>query len=391
MEAPKTLAEHFLLVDDFFKKTFRDNNTLFVGLKTVQYAETALGSDTLPPEVLSNEKGSSEPMVLQASTKPVAVVRLSPSKGEASSLVSRTPNFFLLSPRMFFTQEGNVLGKVKLLCGVAVPKLGLLEQGVQFWSDGLISGQVKVCDVIDGLNVKGRVAVNTIASAAGDASSINLFYQRPELYSGLNVQRNGLGSTNVAFDIGSKFLNLLVGAGFERQSLSEVDIASGAEQINAMYIGGGFTGWNWSMGAKFTHFNGVWGNGRIAVLQKLRPSTTVACAYDLDTTNSQAKVSIGFSQGMLLRLPCFLRSSLFSSRSPSSANNSQNVSTAYPHTSSLPIVFAAKAESNGNASATIRSMFNNSIRCGVVAHRNFRHPSNKTRFGLVVSVEQDSS
>lgn len=432
-EAPHTLKEHFLVVDDFFKKTFREESKLFLGLKTVQYADTRkvsmLSADETPKKVKGNVGGMKEsdaPVVLPATSviagtrRSVLVALPTDRNNKVYSTSMDTPNYFAVSPRLQFLANGDTLGKVKLIAGLAIPKMFHLEQDVLLASNGMIRGQIKVLDLMEGLKVTGRIGLNTITSAAEDISSVGLSYLRSDMFSSLLYQRNGIGSSNVAVDFGSKFLNLLVGAGFERERLSFVEASRGVEEIKAMYVGGGFTGLNWSIGAKFTHVNGVWGNGRVALMQKLKPSTTVACLYDLDVAKSAAIISLGFSQGMLLRLPNFLSPSNYSARwrpggpststlanATSSSSEAKNASSnfdgeygqvsgsslplVFPLISHVPLVFALKAESTGKVSATIRTIFNNSIRCGLVAHYNVLWKNSKPRLGLILSLEQEAS
>eukprot|EP00796_Vickermania_ingenoplastis_P007337 gene7337-5171_t len=374
MEPPKNLKEHFTVVDDFFKKTFRQDSALFIGLKTVQYADSAPLEEVAAAaaEAQAPEGGNA---VLSTTQGPLVVKLPHRNKHTSGS------NFFALSPRLQFLPSGEAVGKVKITCGVVVPKICQVEQGVLLSSNGMVTARLKVNELLEGLELGGHLSVNTLASAAADASVVNFSYQRSDMFTAVKYQLNGLGSSNVAVDFGSKFLNLLVGAGFERQNLSYIEQESGAEKFDAMYVGGGFSGVNWSIGTKFTHTNGSWSNGRIAVLQKLKPSTTVACGYDLDIITSKAKVSLGFSQGVLLRLPHFLQ--------PSNPTYS-NGRPPFSRMASVPLIVAFKAESDGSVSATLRSIFNNAIRFGIVVHQNLRSKK-KPQFGVVMTLEEESS
>lgn len=433
-EAPHTLKEHFVVVDDFFKKTFREECKFFLGLKTAQYSEarkvdftSAKDGVKKVKDIAATTKEGDFPVAIPATsvidgTKHPVLLAFPTEKnsGKSSTSPMGTANFFAISPRLQFLTNGDTLGKLKVISGLTIPKMCHLEQDVLLASNGMIRGQMKVLDLMEGLKMTGRIGLNTISSAAEDISSVGLSYLRSDMFSSLLYQRNGLGSSNVAVDFGSKFLNLLVGAGFERERLSFLEAASGVEEIKAMYVGGGFTGLNWSIGAKFTHVNGVWGNGRVAMMQKLRPSTTVACSYDLDVAKAAAIISLGFSQGMLLRLPYFLSPSNCTSQwhpgasspgkhprvSPASEvnsssgitvgneycrANSSSIPLVFPLISHVPLVFALKAESTGKISGTVRTIFNNSIRCGLVAHYNVLWKNSKPRLGFIISLEQEAS
>lgn len=434
-EDTNTLKKHFAVVDDFFKKTFREECKFFIGLKTTQRADTSKVSvfsshdeDKVKGDRISSvQKENASPRgfvpspVLTHAKGPVLVaLPVDKKNGRENTFAGGSSNFFAVSPRLQYFTSGETLGKLKLICGLTIPKMCHLEQDVALSSNGMIRGQMKVSDLMEGLKINARIGLNTITSAAEDASSLGFSYLRSDMFSSVLYQRNGLGSSNVAVDFGSKFLNLLVGAGFERSKLSFVEAESGVEEIKAMYAGGGFTGLNWSIGAKCTHANGAWSNGRVAVMQKLRPSTTVACSYDLDMAKSFAIISLGFSQGMVLRLPHFLSPTNSSrwhsgaptfSGAPASVSSSTLISGAsrreseneytrangstlplvFPLISHVPLVFALKGESTGKVSATIRTIFNNSIRCGLVAHYNVLWKNSKPRLGVIISLEQEAS
>ena len=77
-------------------------------------------------------------------------------------------------------------------------------------------------------------------------------YRHNDFYSTIGYQRNYLGSSNLLVDVGSLFLNMLVGAGFERQQLSYLEQKDEIPQVDVMYGGLGYSGENWTVAAKLT-------------------------------------------------------------------------------------------------------------------------------------------
>lgn len=363
METPKTLNDHFAVVDDFFQKTFRDDCQFFMRLKTTQFASSVRTTEVVPAQATTPSTGA-------------AVVRV------AAEDAARNPNFFSLSPRLKFFTNGEALGKLKLMCGVSFPNVCRLQQSVVLSSDGVVSGKIDAFNLYQGLNVGGHVVVNTIGSPGNDRTSLSAFYTRSNLFSTTRFHRNGLGSSELLADFGARFLNLMVAAGFSRQKLSFVEQQTGAEEEHSMSYGAGYTGVNWSIGGKCIHTNGFWKRNRIALIQKLKPSTTVACEYDLDIQKSKALVTIGFSQGIHLRLPYFLQPS----NSPlfTAPNNSSVILP--PTIASVPFVVACKGSSDGVLSGTIRTIFNGSLRMGIVAQSNLKH-SQRPQMGFSISLE----
>lgn len=375
MEAPSTLNGYFTVVDDFFKKTFRDDALLFVAVKTQQYAESVPGAPIL---------SSTSPDSVGVQTDPPVVVDHT-STAVAPKSAPRTANSVVFSPRMVLNRDGTALGKVKLTCGVDVPRVCRLEQGLLLNSAGVVAAQGKVRDVLDGLVLTGRVAVNTIAPASQDVTSVSAKYERSDFYSSVGYQRNGLGSSNLLVDCGTSFLNLLAGAGFERQRVSYLEQRDGPEQYDVMYAGVGFTGVNLSMAAKMTRSSDAWSSARVAVLQRLSPSTTVACAYSFDLVESRANVSIGFTQGFRVCLPAFV----LPKRTPPTTTAAPAVSTGIASTV-VPFVGACKAQSDGQCAVTIRGLFNNAVRWGVVAQRNVLKAGSPVQYGVTLSLEAEA-
>lgn len=357
MIPPAKLNDFFNIVDDFLKKTFRDESFLFAAVKSRQYSESFPGEQlffTSPPSATTDQPSDEN---LQA------------GGGE----LRKTQNFMYFSPRLIFNRDGGYHGKVKLHSGVHVPQVCRFEQGIAVNSEGLASGSVKVSDLLEGMEVKGRLAVNTIAPPSKDVWSVAMDYQRRDFYSTLNYQRNGLGSSDLLVDCGTKFFNLLAGAGFERQKVSFLEQQDHTAQLDVLYAGVGFTGVNWSVGAKLVRANDMWSAARIAFYQRVVPDTSVACAYNFDMEESRVHVSLGFSQGFRLRVPTILQQR---------ACEQLDVWTAI-----LPFVGAFKVESGGLCAATIRGIFNGVVHWGLVAQKNVLVENSPIRFGLTLSVE----
>ncbi|EPY24330.1 hypothetical protein STCU_01593 [Strigomonas culicis] len=359
MEAPKTLNEYFTSVDDLFRKTFRDDCSLFVAIKTTQYSQLANGGKILFSGRDGNtllEEGADEEVVL------------SPPGG----------NYVRFSPRMFVRRDATTLGKVKLSFGLDVPKVCSLKQNLRVDSAGVASADLHIRDVIEGLLVKGGASVNFIAPASQDVTSFNISYQPADFYGSAGYQRNGLGSNNLAVECGVTFVNFLLGGGFERQQISFLEHENGKEQIDVMYAGVGFTGVNWSVAGKVIRASDVWSTARLSVLQRLSPSTAMACAYNFDIAQSVANVTVGFMQGLRLRLP-----TLFSSRRA-------DARTPLPTDSLVPLVWACKAESSGVCSTALRGTFSDSLRWSVIVHKNMLVEKSAFQFGVSLSMENDS-
>ncbi|EPY31367.1 hypothetical protein STCU_03491 [Strigomonas culicis] len=145
-----------------------------------------------------------------------------------------------------------------------------------------------------------------------------------------------------------------------------------------MYAGVGFTGVNWSVAGKVIRASDVWSTARLSVLQRLSPSTAMACAYNFDIAQSVANVTVGFMQGLRLRLP-----TLFSSRRA-------DARTPLPTDSLVPLVWACKAESSGVCSTALRGTFSDSLRWSVIVHKNMLVEKSAFQFGVSLSMENDS-
>nr|CCC90033.1 conserved hypothetical protein [Trypanosoma congolense IL3000] len=360
MIPPTKLNEFFTIVDDFLKKTFRNESTVFVAVKTWQYSES------FPLQ---------QPFFLSAPPADVDQTAAITSKGEEEEKVTKTPNSMYFSPRLIFNRDGTCHGKVKLHGGVLIPQICRFEQGLAVNSEGVVSGSLKVGELFDGLEMRGRLEVNTIASPSKDVWSIKTDYQRRDFYSSFNYQRNGLGSSDFLVDCGTKFFNLLAGAGYERQKVSYLEQQDAAAQLDVMYAGLGFTGVDWSIGAKIVRANDMWSTGRIAFYQRVVPDTSVACAYNFDLEESRVHMSLGVSQGFKLRVPTIIQQ--------------RACEQVDAWTAILPFVGAFKVESTGLCAATIRGVFNGIVHWGLVVQRNMLVHSGVTRFGVTLSVESD--
>lgn len=368
MDTPKTLNGYFAVVDDFFKKTFRSDDRLFVAVKTRQYADVATGD-----ALLFSGESSRGAAAMESARATVAQANLS---GQAPRDAGWVPNQIRLSPRMAIRRDGTALGKVKLACEVDVPRVCRLEQGLILNSDGVVAAKALVRELMEGLVLTGRIAVNTIAPASQDVTSLYVHYGRSDFYSSVGYQRNGLGSSNLLVDCGTTFFNLLIGAGFERQKLSYLEQQEGQDQLDVMYAGLGFSGFNWSVAAKMIRTSDAWSSARLAIMQKLTPTTVVACNYEYDLPRTIAHVGLGFSQGFEVRLPEFIRSRQLQGEPVAG--------------STLPLVLAAKVESSGRSSATIRGVINNVLHWGLVAEKNAKIAESPMRYGLVLSLEAES-
>lgn len=372
MEAQSTLNDYFTVVDDFFRKTFRDDCRLFMAMKSRQYSESILGVNMFAKDaaLLSADVPVAPPSSAAAG-----------APGIPASPSASTANFLSISPRMFLRRDGTALGKVKMAYAFDVPRVCRLEQALSLNSQGAVTAVGKVREIIEGLTAGVRVCVNTIAPASEDVTSGHIRYQRGDKYSSLRYQRNGLGSSDLLVDCGITFFNLLLGAGFERRQLSFLEQRDGPGQMDVLYAGAGFTGVNWSIAAKMIRASDAWSTAHVAILQRLSPTTAVACQYNFDLAESAAKVSLGCTQGLQLRLP-----TLVQTRGNAAADD--RVVPAW--TTPVPLVIAAKAESDGGCSATVRGFFNNSIRWGVVARTNVLEEKAAVQYGLTLSMEYES-
>ncbi|KAH9577439.1 hypothetical protein LSM04_005739 [Trypanosoma melophagium] len=356
MNSPSKLNDFFGIVDDFFKKTFRENTHIFLAVKSTQFSES------FPGKQLFFSTDSETPTSNENSNSEVAVTE-----------TRKTPNYMSFSPRLILNRDGSGFGKIKLGCGLRIPHVCHFEQGLILTNGGVVSTNVKLSDLVDGLVLKGRVLVNTIAPASRDVSTATIDYHCRDFYSSLGYQRNGLGSSDLLVDFGTKFFNLLAGAGFERQKISYLEQHDAAAQMDVLYAGLGFSGLHWSIGAKMVRANDVWSNARVAFYQRMAPSTSVACAYNYDLPAAQAHVSLGFSQGFRLRVPTILQ---------------QRVEEQVDEwTAILPFVGAVKVESNGTCAMTIRGVFNGVVRWGLIAHKNLLIDKDPIRYGLTISME----
>lgn len=390
MEAQSTLNDYFTVVDDFFRKTFRDDCRLFMAMKSRQYSESVLGVNMFRKDaaLLSAEVPRATHRAAHSDDKPNAVSDAAgAAAGTPDSPGTSIANFLSISPRMFLRRDGTAVGKVKVAYEFDVPRVCRLQQALAMNSLGAVTAVGKVKDVVEGLTAGVRVCVNTIAPASEDVTSGHVHYQRGDKYSSLRYQRNGLGSSDLLVDCGITFFNLLLGAGFERRQLSFLEQREGSGQMDVMYAGAGFTGLNWSIAAKMIRSNDAWSNAQVAILQRLSPTTAVACQYNFDLAEAAAKVSLGCTQGIQLRLPTLVQTRNSSGTSSSHVLGDGVVPS---WTASVPLVVAAKAESDGNCSATVRGLFNKSIRWGVVARKNMLDEAASTKYGLTLSMEYES-
>ncbi|RNF07054.1 putative suppressive immunomodulating factor [Trypanosoma rangeli] len=359
MNPPSKLGDFFGVVDDFFKKTFRDDSQVFLAVKSRQYSESFPGKQLFftIPQTSSQASGESH------------------TPEEAATMSSKKTNYMTFSPRLVLNNDGTAFGKVKLGCGLHIPRVCRFEQGLTLTNKGVVSTELKLIDILEGLELKGRIAVNTIAPASEDVSVATIDYQRRDFYTSLGYQRNGLGSSDLLLDCGTKFFNLLLGAGFERQQLSYLEHQDASAQMDVLYAGLGFTGVNWSIGAKMVRANDAWNTARVAFYQRMAPSTMVACGYNFELSESRAHLSLGFSQGFRLRVPTILQ------------QRSEEQVDAW--TAILPFVGAVKAESDGVCAATLRGIFNGVVHWALIARKNVLHGASPVRYGVTISMESD--
>ncbi|KAG8349007.1 hypothetical protein ERJ75_000705600 [Trypanosoma vivax] len=361
MEPPAKLNDFFTIVDDFFKKTFRDESSIFCAIKSSQYSESFPGKELFFEQPTPKKER-----------------KFYAAKGgkEEEVMGSRMPNYMAFSPRLILRKDGSSVGKVKLSCGILVPQVCRAEQTFALDNEGVVTSRMRLSELFEGLDVKGRISINTIAPASKDVWTVTTNYQRMDFYSALEYQRNGMGSSDFLVDCGTKFFNLLCGAGFERQKLSYLEQQDAASRLDVLYTGIGFTGVNWSMGAKLVRSNDIWSAARIALYQRIAPSTSVACSYNYDIEKSEVHLSMGFSQGFRLRVPTILQ-----------RHEESNIGA---WSTVVPLVGAFKAECNGLCAATIRGIFNGVVHWGLVMQKNVLRPSSPVRFGLTLSLEQNS-
>ncbi|KAK7196278.1 hypothetical protein NESM_000563800 [Novymonas esmeraldas] len=394
MEAPATLNSYFTLVDDFFRKTFREESRLYMALKSRQYSESILGVNMFAKDAAA--QSADVPATLQTVDDSAAKLAAAGAPSTAEASPTRVSNFLSISPRMVLQRDGSALGKMKVAYEFDLPRVCRLQQALTLNSRGAVTVVGNVKELFEGLTAGVRASVNTIMPASEDVTMGHIHYQRGDKYSSLGYQRNGLGSSNLLLDCGVTFFNLLLGAGFERRQLSFLEQQEGPGQLDVMYAGAGFTGVNWSIAAKMIRSNDAWSNARMTVLQRLSPSTAVACQYNFDLVEAVAKVSLGFTQGIQLRVPFLLHAKSTSSTSgagglPAAAAAAPAPWTTAPAWSTpLPLVVAAKAESDGNCCATLRGLFSHSIRWGIVARANVLDDAAPVKYGLTLSMEYDS-
>ncbi|CCW66483.1 unnamed protein product [Phytomonas sp. Hart1] len=376
MEAPVTLDSYFSIVDDFFRKTFRDESLVVLALKTTQVSSL---SD-------KDKLFTGQPDNAEVVNRKVHPFRL--SSVETATAVAPSPsastNVLTFSPRMFLNHDGKALGKVKLSCLFDIPRVCRAAQSLMLNSDGVVMGKTELRELLEGLVVRGRVSVNTIAPASADVTALTVSYRRNDLYYSTGYQRNGLGSSNLLVSCGTTFFNILAGAGFEHQRLSYLEQREGDPgQLGVLYAGLGFTGVDWGVAAKMTRTTDAWSGVRLALMQRLAASTLVACAYDFDLVASRAHVTLGFSQGLPICVPNFARSAAVGARA-----GSTNGAYAPVWVTLTNWVLACKAESTGLCAATLRGWFNDAIRWGVVVQKNVLQKDSTLRFGLTLSMEK---
>lgn len=397
MEAPSTLNNYLSLVDDFFRKTFREDMCLFVALKSRQYSESILGVNMFAKNAAAVSADAPPAAAMESASKLAAADVLS-ATDKPTTYVS---NFLSISPRMALHRDGKADGKMKVAYEFSVPRVCRLQQALTLNSRGAVTVVGSVKELMEGLTAGVRASVNTLMPASEDVTVGHVHYQRGDKYSSLRYQRNGLGSSNLLLDCGITFFNLLLGAGFERRQLSFLEQKEGSGQLDVMYVGAGFTGVNWSIATKIVRLNDAWSNARLAVLQRLSSTTAVACQYNFDLIDTVAKVSLGFTQGIQLRVPMLIHtksnapvSASASRAAPSSPSALQvdgpSVAMIPAWSTPLPLLLAAKAESDGKCSATLRGLFNNSIRWGIVMHTNLLDDKPVLKYGLTLSMEYES-
>ncbi|KAG5468357.1 hypothetical protein LSCM1_02337 [Leishmania martiniquensis] len=395
METPRTLNHYLSLVDDFFRKTFRDDSCLFVALKSRQYSESILGVSMFAKDAAAISADALSTTTPEPAGKLAAPV--APSLAEKPA--AHVSNFLSISPRMALRLDGSAVGKMKVAYEFEVPHVCRLQQALALNNRGTVTVMGNVSELVEGLKADLRASVNTIMPASEDVTVGRIHYERGDKYSSLGYQRNGLGSSNLLLDCGITFFNLLLGAGFERQQLSFLEQREGSAQLDVMYVGAGFTGMNWSIATKMVRSNNAWTSARVAVLQRLSSTTAVACQYNFDLVDTVAKVSLGFTQGIQLRVPTLIHTknaaampASGSGGAPSSASQAANGALPMIPTwsTSVPLVVAAKAESDGNCAATLRGLFNKTIRWGLVMQRNLLDRTSVVKYGLTLSMEYES-
>lgn len=412
MNTPTTLNQYFSTVDDFLKKTFRDDSRLFVAVKSRQNIgyihERALlpaKNENVAKSIDATEHIETTPSPVSSTVAPVEstsqdapatsimdsgdvnynVVSTDQTPAVVLPTVAYTPQSYIyFSPRMSFDELGNALGKMKVSLGLRIPHICKVEQGLILNNMGIITSVTRVRELLDGLMLGMRMSVNAIAPASQDTISGTAFYRRRDFYSLLGYQRNNLGSSNLVFDFGSSYWNCLFGAGFERQQLSYYEQKDGSERFDVMYGGVGFSDVNWSIGAKMVRTIDAWTNLRVSALQRLTPTTALACSYNFDITQSLANVTVGCSQGFRLCLPSLLQPSRLSTVCDAWTNGEGCWST------TLPFIIACKADTSGDCAGTLRAVFNDSVRWSVVVRKNMITPSSSFRYGFTLSTETEA-
>lgn len=365
MEAPRQLDDYFDIVHDFLYKSFRDDCKLFLGLRSSHSTNIFLKSS------------------------------------KASDAAPSSVSTVHLSPRILIREDGSTYGKVKVAFDVKVPDVCVLQQKLLVGSDGKVIASVKAENIADGLDVSGKITANTIEPATRDESQLSAEYNKRDFYCSGTLTRNGFGSTGSAANFGAKFQDLMLGVGFVKNFFSAAeseqrDLAVSVapddvvHEDSQIYVGGGFHGKNWSFGGRLIRSRDLWSNAELSLFRKLAQSTAVACHYGFDLNVSKAHVTLGASQGVLLRLPALLSPRTCGASHASSASASSNSSASEESlwTEPIPLVAAMKADSYGNVLTTLRGVFNQTLHWGLVAKRNLCDVSSTWAFGLQLTMEE---
>lgn len=362
MEPPRQVEDYFRVVHDFLYKSFRDDCKVFFGLRSTHRTHI----ETSPAELSTSEVASPQPL-----SKPVL-------------------SEVQMSPRVLIREDGSTYGKLKVALKLHVPQHGDIEQKLTVGSDGKAIGSLYLDQFIEGAKVGGRVALNAIAPATEDESTIEAKIGRGDFYGSVALNRNGFGSTATIVHVGAKFQALILGVGHTRRqySLGEADqravsltgppLSGPVDHDTQTYVGGGFHGKSWTFGGRLIRVNDLWSCADLALFRKLSPSTAVAVAYGFDMSVSKAHVTLGASQGLWVRLPALL-----SMQQPSQTQ----VSGGSFATVLTPFVFGVKADSYGNVLTTLRGFLAPHVQLGVVLKRNLCDAN--SAWGLGVSLLLD--
>jgi hypothetical protein len=356
MEQPQQLSDYFNIVSDFLDKTFRDDAKLFVSVKssqrsTMQFFETNQADQLVPTP-----------------RKKKAEAEEGDKKTPATGTTIHTVRF---TPRMVLRNDGTSYGKLKLGCRADISNVCNLYQRMLIGTDGLTTFAMDVDNLVDGLQLKSKLSVNTIETANDDCTSAELKYKRKDFYVNCLVSRYGDGGVLKDFDFGARFYSLLAGFGFRNFQrpwsndgipAEDVDYI-GATRNNRLFVGGGYSGTDWTFGGQLVRTDDAWCVAELALYHKVCANTSLACRYELDILGAVARLCIAFSQGIKVPLPSALGGG------------------------TLPFVAAIKSESDGSVSGTLRGRVGRMMQWGIVARKNVMHHGSSPRFGFLVSLD----